>query len=203
MKTAKPGLIGLTGGIASGKSTAAKEFSRLGFTVIYADAVSKELTGPGKLLLKKIAGKFGSSVIKKDGSLNRKKLAAIVFTSSKKRILLEKLTHPAIIAEIKLRAAKLLKNSKQPVIVEAPLLFEARLENIFDRIIVVWSPEKLQIKRLRDRNGMGMISALNRLRAQIPLNKKLKLADFVIDNSKTIPATRKQVKTIFERLTKV
>ena len=194
MKIKKKLAIGLTGGYGTGKSTVLREFNRLGAGTISADEIARDIVKPGKRAWKKIIALFGKDILESANRINRGKLAAIVFNDTRKRKQLERITHPDIIASI----SKQLKASKGPVVVEAPLLFEARLTKIFDYIITVASDFKTVAKR----SGKPPADIRARMRSQLPLRKKAALSDYVIDNSGPREDARRAVKTIWNNLTK-
>ncbi|MCL2334433.1 MAG: dephospho-CoA kinase, partial [Endomicrobia bacterium] len=131
-------IIGLTGGIATGKSESAKHFKKLGAYIIDADAVSHELTAKGMPALKELVKYFGKGILKADGSLNRKKLAEIIFTDPQSKLRVEKIIHPYIISCVNEIISK--KYRKYDIIINAPLLFEVGIDRICDKIVVVWAP---------------------------------------------------------------
>ena len=186
--------IGLTGGYGSGKSMVLKEFSRLGAETVSADEIARDIVKPGRPAWKRIVKTFGRGILGSENRLDRKKLAAIIFKDPRKRRLLEKITHPGIITAIN----KELRASKKPVVVEAPLLFEARLGKLFDVIITVTADFKVVSRRL----GEPSAAIRARIRSQMPAGKKADLSDFVIDNSGRRSAARRAVKSIWNRLTK-
>ena len=194
MKIKKKLAIGLTGGYGTGKSTVLREFNRLGAGTISADEIARDIVKPGKRAWKKIIALFGKDILESASRINRGKLAAIVFNDTRKRERLERITHPEIIASI----SKQLKASKGPVVVEAPLLFEARLTRLFDHIITVASDFKTVAKR----SGKPPADIRARMRSQLPLRKKAALSDYVIDNSGPRADARRAVKTIWNNLTK-
>ena len=195
-------IIGLTGGIATGKTTVSRMFAKLGARVISADTISREIAGPGKPAFRKIVAAFGKGILDRKGKIDRAILGHIVFRNTAKRKLLQKITHPYIIKEIGKRVKRAALNSKRPLVVEAPLLFEAGIERMFDRIVTVWAPEKIQLARLRSKYGLARVAALSRILAQMPVNRKRKLADFSVDNSRTKARARKISKNIWNLLTK-
>lgn len=195
-------VIGLTGGIATGKTTVAKMFSGLGARVISADAVSREIMAPGKPAFRKLISAFGKGFARPNGSIDRAMMGKLVFANAAKRKLLQKITHPYIIKEISGRIKRSSVNPKRPLVVEAPLLFEAGLERMFDKIVTVWAPEKIQLARLRSRYGFAREDALARINSQIPVNKKRKMADYSIDNSRSLSRARENAKIIWKLLTK-
>lgn len=196
-------VVGLTGGIASGKSAVLHEFSKLGAKVIDADKISREISAPGSPVWKRIVKIFGNDILLHDSTIDRKKLAEIIFKNASKRKILEKITHPAIIEKINNLTASLARGAKQKVImVDIPLLYEKKLDKLFDKVIVVWVPQKMQISRLRRRDGLTHSQIRSRMKAQLPLSIKRSRADIVIDNSAGIATVRKQVRKIWGGLTK-
>jgi len=178
----KPSVFGLTGGIASGKSTVLNEFARLGAKIIESDKIAHDIYLKGRPAYKKILAKFGKEVLTSNKDIDRKKLGNIIFSSRPKRKKLEKITHPEIIAEIKRQINKLSKNNRI-VVVDAPLLFEVKLEKMFKKIIVVWVPGKIQLQRLMKRDKITKTEAQKQISTQISLDKKKQMGDYVIDNS--------------------
>ena len=198
-KNIKPPVIALTGGIASGKTTVAREFKKLGALIIDTDKLSRSVCKKNSAVLGEIAGKFGNQVLTKGKTLNRKKLGEIIFADKQKRKTLESIVHPAIMEA----AAKKIKSAAKDkvVILDAPLLFEVGLDRFVRKIIVVWAPEQVQAQRLQERSGLGEKYISLRLASQMPLSIKKKMADFVIDNSKKMPRVRKEIKRIWKVLT--
>lgn len=195
----RPLLVGLTGGIASGKTTVAQEFEKRGAGLVEADRISREIVRPRRKAWRKIVKAFGSEILTPDGEIDRRKLGALVFASPAKRKVLERITHPEILAQIRkdVRGAK----GKRIVIIDLPLLFEAGLEKTVDRTVVVWAPESVQRRRLGKRDGFMPAEIRRRLAAQMPLARKKERADYVIDNSKTRTHMRKEVEKIWGVLT--
>jgi len=193
-------IVGLTGSIASGKSILSEYFGKLSAYIIDADKIYQELTMPNSSLVKLIAYEFGSSVINEDGSLNRKYLSSLVFSSEEYRLRLNRITHPVIIDAIieKINEA----SDKKIIIVSAPLLIESNFLNIFDYLIVIDSKPELQIERLMHRDKISSIEAQKRIRAQLSSNEKIKYADFVIDNNKSLEYAYQQAKAIYKKLLK-
>ena len=173
--------ICLTGGIATGKSTCSALFSMLGFRVIDADKIAHEVLDNSILEIKK---HFGSDFIK-DNRVNRKKLGNLVFSDKEKRVLLESILHPKIKEQIISKALEQEKFNK-PYLIDLPLFFER--EGVYDikKVIVVYAPKELQLKRLIKREGLSQTEALKRIEAQIPIEQKVKRATFLIDNSKDL-----------------
>ncbi|WP_019534595.1 dephospho-CoA kinase [Paenibacillus ginsengihumi] len=186
--------IGLTGGIATGKSTVASMLQRKGAPLVDADVIAREVVEPGSPVLGRVAERFGSDILLADGSLNRKKLGAIVFADPTQRKALESLLHPPIRALMKERMALLERQyPDKPVIVDVPLLYESGLEAMFDAVMVVYVPAELQRERLKQRDGLTEEQAEQRLAAQLPIEEKRRRADFVIDNAGTLEETQRQI----------
>ena len=200
-------IVGLTGGIGSGKSTVAAMLEKLGATVVDADAIVHELQARGQPLVDEIAAEFGREVLAADGSLDREALGAIVFRDPAARQRLNQLVHPKVGAEFgrRLQAAK---QAGAPVIVlDIPLLFESRAAGTggasamhFDTTVLVWVPRETQIERQLARDGYAPDEAERRVAAQMPLDEKRALADEVIDNSGSLEATSHQVDELYARL---
>lgn len=199
-------IVGLTGGIVSGKSTVARMFKQLGADTIDADNIARIIVQPGKKAWKNIVHYFGKEILKDNQEINRKELARIVFADKEKLEKLNNITHPEIMAIIKNKIEEM--RSKGCVnatisIIEVPLLFEAGMEYMMDRIIVVYLNREEQIKRLHIRNNLTQEEAINRIDSQMSLEKKLKKADYVIDNSASLSHTRIQVKQIWQELSQL
>ncbi len=191
-------IVGLTGSIASGKSVLSEYFRKLSAYVIDADKIYQELTMPNSALVKLIAFEFGSSVINEDGSLNRKYLSSLVFSSEEYRLKLNRITHPAVINAIIEKINEAI--DKKIIIVSAPLLIEANFLDIFDYLIVIDSKPELQIERLILRDKISSDEAQKRISAQLSSNEKIKYADFVIDNNKSLEYAYQQAKAIYKKL---
>lgn len=186
--------IGLTGGIASGKSTVSAMLTELGAALVDADRIAREVVGPGTAELSEIARAFGEDVLHEDGTLNRKRLGAIVFADAAQRKRLEQIVHPAIRRIMRQRMAELEKaDPKRLVVVDVPLLFESGLQGMFERVMLVYVPPDVQLKRLMARDDLTREQALDRIGAQMPMERKRELADIIIDNSGSKDETREQV----------
>lgn len=193
--------VGLTGGIASGKSTVLAHFRSCGAATIDADVVAREVVEPGSEGLRHVIDRFGPEYIRDDGTLDRAKLGQLVFADDEQRQALNAILHPLINARIRQRMTQLARQtSGAPVIVDIPLLIENRLTDLFDRIIVVYIPQTMQIERLMVRDGLSKDEALQRIRAQMPLDEKKEYADCIIDNSSSVENTRRQVERIWNCL---
>ncbi len=195
--------VGLTGGIASGKSTVSRMFTDLGVPVIDADVIAREVVAPGSRALEAIVDAFGEEVLTDEKSLNRARLGEIVFSDPAKKKVLEGILHPEIIAEQDRRLRDLEREGRAPVaIVDAAVMIESGSWKRFDSIVVVDCDESQQVSRLRRRNAMNEEEATRRVNAQMPLSEKVKYANHVIDNRGSIDDTRKQVEELKEVLSR-
>jgi len=189
--------LGVTGNIASGKSTVSGMLQELGATVIDSDLVYRELVGPGKPLLATLAARFGPDIIAADGTLDRPTLGAIVFSDAAALAALDRLTHPAVIAEVDRRLAAI---PAGVVVLDAVKLIESGHADRCDAVWVVTTSPDEQVTRLMKRNTLSAVEARRRVAAQPPLTEKLARADLVIDNSGTIEQTREQVERAWQNL---
>ncbi len=194
-------IIGLTGNIACGKSTVAAIFKELGATLIDADKVARDIVGKDKPALGKIINHFGNEILNKDGTLNREKLGRKVFNDKNQRQILNDITHPEIFKEINNLIEKYRSEGQKIVIIEAALIVEReKLIKIIDKLIVVSTSKDIQIKRLKDRDGFSKEQAILRINSQIPIEEKIKHADYVIHNDSDISNIKNQVETIWKDL---
>ena len=192
-------ILGITGGIATGKSSVAKIFRELGAAVLSADELAREVVAPGSPLLARLAERFGATVLREDGGLDRPALAAIIFADPQARRDLDGLMHPAIatLAETRLRELA----ARSPLgVYEAPLLFEAGAEGRVDAVLVVTADDETQLRRLMARDGVDEGAARARIAAQMPLAEKVRRSDYVIDNSQGPEAAEQAVRELFTRL---
>lgn len=186
--------IGLTGGIATGKSTVSALLVNKGALLVDADAIAREVMLPGHPVLAAVAEHFGQAVILEDGTLDRKKLGDIVFRDPSQRKALNDITHPAIRKEIRGRMDDLQREHPDKlVVVDIPLLYESGLEHMFERVMVVYAPEHVQLERLMRRNQLTAEEAAARIRSQMDIEDKKRKADIVIDNSGDAEETERQV----------
>ena len=195
--------IGLTGGVASGKSTVAGMFRQLGVPVVDADAVYHALVAPrddGPSPLARRIDESFPGVLEPSGRLDRKALAERVFSDARARRRLESIAHPEVAREVAIRRRKLEEEGAPLAFYDVPLLFERGLEDALDGVVVVWVPESIQVERLRRRDGLSEQAARARLAAQLPLDEKRRRATWVIDNSGSLDATRRQVEHLWEEL---
>ena len=194
-------LVGLTGGIATGKSTVAKMFKRCGAVVIDADALAREVVRLGKPAWRAIVKTFGRNVLNPDRTVNRHALGHIVFQSRTKLRLLERIIHPRVARLQAQLTGQIARNSPNAVVIyDVPLLFEAGINKRFDKIIVVTADRETQVARLRKRNGLTRTAALQRIRSQMPLSKKVQRADYVLDGTLSNSDLRRNVQQLHRAL---
>ncbi|MBT9173721.1 MAG: Dephospho-CoA kinase [Syntrophomonadaceae bacterium] len=194
-------ILGLTGGIATGKSTVAKMLVELGAAHVDADGLAREVVAVGEPAWQAIVERFGSEIQLQDGSLDRKALASLVFRDIQARHLLNTITHPPIIALARERLAAARAGGALVCVLEAPLLYETGLDRVVDRVVVVAVSEAAQLSRLQARERLTEAEALLRIRAQLPLQEKVRRSDYCIDNDGPLPATRRQVQDLWTKLT--
>ena len=187
-------LIGLTGGIASGKSLVSCQLQRLGAAVIDADRIAHDVVQAGSPGWEMIVREFGRSIIGCDGELDRKALGMIVFNNPMELERLNLITHPLILAEIERLLQKYRSEHEDIVVLDAPLLFETGLDRSVDEVWVVTVDQQTQVKRLMSRDRLTEQEARRRILLQIPLEEKVRRADRVIDNGRTMEETGQQVK---------
>jgi dephospho-CoA kinase len=194
-------LVGLTGGVATGKSTVAKMFKQCGAVVIDADELARDVVNPGKPAWREVVKTFAKLVLNPDRTLNRRALGAIVFGNRAKLRRLERIIHPRVAheqARLTRRAAR--KNPHGIVIYDVPLLFEAGVDKRVDKIIVVIADRETQIARLKKRNGLSRTEAIRRIRSQMPLARKRRRADYVLDGTTPRKLLVKQASHLFKKL---
>ncbi len=196
-------VVGLTGGIGTGKSTVSRMLARRGAVVVDADAIVHELQAPGAPMLAELTAAFGAGILRADGSLDRGRLGEIVFSDPEARAVLGRITGPPIVAEL-LRRLDEARGGEAPLVVaDIPLLLEGRGPGPYgvDAVVVVYAPEAQQIARQIERDGASADHARQRVRSQMPIDEKRALADHVIDNSGTLAETEAQVTALFRSLT--
>jgi dephospho-CoA kinase len=187
-------IIGLTGGIASGKSTIASMLVERGALLVDADQVAREVVLPGEPVLEAIASTFGQAVLETDGSLNRKALGEIVFRDKESLAKLEAITHPAIRARMQQTIHTYAEQFPERLVVaDVPLLYETKQENLYEGILVVYVPAEVQKKRLMERNNLSEEEADRRIALQMDIEQKRQHADWVIDNSGSLEETQRQL----------
>lgn len=192
--------IGLTGGIASGKSTAAQILVKKGAHLVDADQIAREIVEPGQAALSEIAQHFGQDILKEDGSLNRERLGQVIFQDASQKKVLESIMHPRIRTVMMKRMELLEKqHANDLVVVDVPLLFESGLAGMFEEVWLVYVPESIQLTRLMLRNDLTEQEARARIQSQMPIDQKKDLADVVIDNSGSMDATIAQIEQHWRR----
>lgn len=189
-------VIGLTGSIATGKSTVAQMFEQLDIPVIDADKVAREVVEPNEAALKEIESVFGADLILEDGRLDRKKLGSIVFQDDQKRKQLNNIMHPAIRKRMNEKQEELIRRGVACLVQDIPLLFENKLQSHVDKVLVVYIDEEEQLKRLMKRDQSSEEEAINRMKAQLSIEEKKRLADAYIDNRGSKEASFAQLKKI-------
>lgn len=192
-------VIGLTGGIASGKSTVARILGELGAVVIDADLLAREVVVPGEPALERIAAEFGSAVLHADGTLNREALGSIVFASPQARHRLEAITHPVIRKRAEEKLAALRAAGTPVAVYMAALLIEAKATDRVDEVWVVYVDEATQLARLVARDGCTLEEARRRIGSQLPMEEKRRHGRVVIDNKGTREELEKTVRSIWQR----
>ncbi len=194
-------IIGLTGGIATGKSTVAATFRKYGIHIIDFDVLARVVVEPDTPAWNDIVDFFGSSVLRRDRTLDRPRLGEMVFTDAAKRKTLEGFIYPRLFEEYSRCLAEINQCDQQAIIMaDVPLLIESGMEGMFEKIIIVYASREQQIERLTVRDGLDLESALRRLEAQMPIEEKLKYADFVVRNCGSISEVEAEVEKICESL---
>ena len=194
-------LVALTGGIACGKSIIGRLLLDKGCFVHSADAAARELMSPGTNVWRAVADHFGPGVLREDGTIDRAKLGAIVFSDDKERAFLNGLVHPLVLERIKETVARLEKEGRHTIFVsEAALVIEAGFVRFFDKIIVAHCSRDVQLRRLMERDGIGRGEALDKIRSQMGQEEKLKHADYMIDTSGTLAETIEQTERVYAQL---
>ena len=199
-------IIGLTGGIASGKTTVSNILQELGAEIVDADRVAHQILKKGNRGWQQVIDYFGSDIVDEKGEIDRSQLATRIFNNQKDREKLEEITHPLIIEKIKNRITKLQNkkndNKKKMIVLVAPLLYETGLEDLVDQVWVVYVNREVQKKRLQNRDKISAEEADNRINSQLSLNKKKQMADIVIGNNGTREELRTRVEEVWERVKK-
>ena len=194
-------VVGLTGGIATGKTTVAKIFKQCGATVIDADELAWDVVKPGKPAWRQIVKVFGKTILNPDRTLNRRELGALVFGNRAKLRQLERIIHPRVAREqARLTKEIARKHLKAVVIYDVPLLFEAGIDKRVVQTIVVITDRETQIARLKKRNGLSRAEAIRRINSQMPLAKKRRRADYVLDGTAPRKTLIKQASHLFKKL---
>jgi len=192
-------IIGLTGSIASGKSTVSAMLAEMGYPIVDADKVARLVVEPGSETLEKIRVLFGEEVILPDGTMDRKKVGELIFNDPASRKKLNDVIHPAIRMEMLRQRGEFLDQGFKTVIMDIPLLFESRLQHLVDKVLVVSVTEEHQLKRLMERNGLSEKEARARIASQLPMSVKEEGADAVIYNNGSADETKWQLNRILDQ----
>ena len=191
-------IIGLTGGIASGKSTVSKILSEMGIRVVDADLIAREVMD-SKEVVDKIVEEFGEEILNKNGKLDRSKLREIAFSSKERVKLLNSIVHPSVISRFEDEKKKSMITGEM-LVFDIPLLYEAKMENLCNRVIVVYVDRETQIKRVMERDGSSRENAENIIENQMPLSEKLARSDIKIKNDGTIDELKEKIRDIFSKI---
>lgn len=194
-----PMIIGLTGSIATGKSTVSRMLKEKGYPIVDADEISRQVVEPGSIVLEKIADAFGKEVIDQNGGLNREKLGSLIFNDQLKREKLNAIMHPAVRQEMIRQKESWLEKGFNTVIMDIPLLFESKLQSYVEKIIVVSATPSIQRDRLMARNNLTGEEADARINSQLPISEKEKGADAVINNNDSLEETERQLDEILAK----
>jgi len=195
-------VIGLTGGIASGKSTVAEMFRELGAEIVSADTLVHRILQEDAAVRSEIVREFGREIVLPNGEIDRKALGRIVFSDEKKRILLEHIIHPKVIAQLERIAREFRRSGRGVLILEIPLLVESKLLYIVDKVIVVSAEQETQIERLMKRDSIDMEAAIFRIDSQMPLYEKARFADWLINSDCAFDLVKGQVYAVWQDILK-
>ncbi|MFP4199971.1 MAG: dephospho-CoA kinase [Clostridia bacterium] len=191
-------VVGLTGGLGSGKSTVADLVRERKIPVVDADRLAREVVRPRGEAYGPVVEEFGRGILNEDGCIDRARLAAIVFQNAKSRRRLERLIHPPVVRRMVTEIDRARERGEPVIVLDVPLLFEVGLEDLCDRTWVVWAREDQRIRRLATRDGMDPEDVRLRMQAQMSLEEKMDLADVVIDNSGSLEDTRRRVELLLD-----
>ena len=196
-------IAGLTGGIATGKSTVSSILREAGAIIIDADAIARDAVQKNLPAWHEIVRIFGKEILLPDGEIDRAYLGDIIFKDSTKKEILNKIVHPHVIQKVAELIEEIGKESPDSIVIlDVPLLIEAGMDKGMEDVVLVYTPEHIQIKRLVERDGISDEDALLRVRSQMPIEKKRELATIIIDNSGPIEATKKRALEVFDSLKK-
>lgn len=191
-------VVGLTGGIASGKSTVSNFIREKGFTIIDADLEARLAVEVDEPAYNEIIAYFGKEIIMDTGEINRAKLGEIIFNHEEKRLKLNSIVHPDVRRRMTEKREQAISNGEKLIVMEIPLLFESKLTGMVDKVLLVYVDEQTQLERLMNRNQFSKEEALARIGSQMPLKNKVKLSDAVIDNNGSLEETEIQLNNILK-----
>jgi dephospho-CoA kinase len=186
-------VIGLTGGIASGKSTVSNMFKEMNIPVVDADVEARLAVMKGEPAYLRIMEEFGQEILMENGEIDRQKLGSIIFRQEEKRLLLNEITHPEVRKRMLDQVERAKENQEELVVLDIPLLFESKLTYMVDKTLLVYVDNETQLQRLMERNNLSQDDAEARIHSQMPLAEKVKLADAFIDNNGLIEDTKRQL----------
>lgn len=189
-------IIGLTGGIATGKSKVSGFLMKQGLPVVDADKVAREVVEPGEKAYSQIIDHFGTEILDKDGSINRKELGRVIFSDREKREMLNQIVHPAVRRRMIEKKEAIQKQGSELVVFDIPLLIENKLQHMVDLVVLVYAEPAVQMKRLMERDNQGTEDAKNRIASQMPIDEKKQHADEIIDNSGPEEETEQQIREL-------
>ncbi|MBU9721156.1 MULTISPECIES: dephospho-CoA kinase [Bacillaceae] len=192
-------IIGLTGGIATGKSTVSKMIMERGIPVVDADIIARQVVEPGTNGFKQIVQAFGEIVLTEEHTLDRKQLGKLIFNDTNKRKVLNNILHPEIRMEMRRQSDEYLKAGHKTVVLDIPLLIESNLKYMADKILLVYVPQEIQIERLMKRDQSTKEEAMSRINSQMPIDEKKEVADDIIFNDGAIAETEEQLDNILKR----
>ncbi len=193
-------VIGLTGGIGSGKSTVSQFLSELGAVILNADKVGHEAFKPDTEIWRKVVAAFGKQIVTPDGNIDRKKLGNIVFGNAESLSRLNRIMHPRMYAQVKAQLEECRRQGTRVVVLEAPLLLEADWTPLVDKVWVTTAPEATVLKRLEERTGLSQAESLTRIRSQLPSAERVRHADVVINTDCDLDELKSKVKELWRRL---
>jgi dephospho-CoA kinase len=194
-------VAGMTGGIASGKSTVADIFARYGARIVDADRIAREVVARGMPAYADIIAHFGEAILQADREVDRGRLADIIFQDAAERQVLERIVHPRVREETARRLERIRREDAHAIVIlDVPLLFESGMERGLQPVILVYVPEAVQVQRLMTRDGLSEAETMARIRSQMPIEKKKERADLVIDNSGSLESTRSQTLDVYRQI---
>lgn len=196
-------VLGLTGGIATGKTTVARMLEDLGARVVSADAIVHQMLKPGSPVRHQVVQEFGHGIVKSNGDIDRAALGTVVFGDSDKRVKLEAIIHPPVLARLAEEADHFRSAGEGVLVLEIPLLVEKSAFGLVDKVLVVTAEQETQVRRLEKRSGITREEAVLRVSAQYPMSEKIKHADWVVNTEGTLRSTKQQVSKVWHDIQKL